>query len=461
MGSSVYRRAAPDPLPVEPYFQKLPGSEAFLRAVAEEPLEDLHRLALADWLDEHGQAPRAAFIRAQCQMERFPAGHAARSILDHQANDLLRRHGKEWAAGLPGGSRRAEATNFHRGMLEGLSIDLSRARPRCEPLFRTADVRRLGLTLTSGEPLRRFLEAPWLPNLTHLEFDLSWSQPVANDDLEALAHCPRVRGLVSLRLSRPWVSGQFPPLSRMFLLPHLRRLDVWGYALDEPTAGALAGHIVTIPLRELRLNGVTPPALRALTHAPLAGLHALAISSMALRSSDFEELARSESLPGLRELSLRHTPFAVKAMKALIGWPLLSGLSCLRLGGTALTGDAVRLLARSPAVASLRVLDLDPNNYIRERGILALAESPYLSNLESLTLPYLGLHPRAAGVLLRSGVLGNLTALSLRRCGGRQFGGDLLASEHLGKLAFLDVRENGLTRKVKAAVRERWPFALV
>src|SRR6476659_7569532 len=41
---------------------------AFLRAIAEQPDDDLPRLVYADWLDEHGEPERAEFIRLQIEL---------------------------------------------------------------------------------------------------------------------------------------------------------------------------------------------------------------------------------------------------------------------------------------------------------------------------------------------------------------------------------------------------------
>jgi uncharacterized protein (TIGR02996 family) len=41
---------------------------ALVRAVLEEPGDDLPRLVFADWLEEHGQAERAEFCRVQCEL---------------------------------------------------------------------------------------------------------------------------------------------------------------------------------------------------------------------------------------------------------------------------------------------------------------------------------------------------------------------------------------------------------
>jgi uncharacterized protein (TIGR02996 family) len=46
---------------------------ALLRAVLDEPWDDLHRLVYADWLEEHGQAGRAEFVRLQVELGCMPA----------------------------------------------------------------------------------------------------------------------------------------------------------------------------------------------------------------------------------------------------------------------------------------------------------------------------------------------------------------------------------------------------
>lgn len=41
------------------------SEKAFLRAILDDPADDTARLVYADWLDDHGEAERAEFIRAQ------------------------------------------------------------------------------------------------------------------------------------------------------------------------------------------------------------------------------------------------------------------------------------------------------------------------------------------------------------------------------------------------------------
>ena len=45
---------------------------ALLEAIRASPDDDAPRLVYADWLEEHGDQPRAEFIRVQCALARLP-----------------------------------------------------------------------------------------------------------------------------------------------------------------------------------------------------------------------------------------------------------------------------------------------------------------------------------------------------------------------------------------------------
>ena len=81
---------------------------AFLEAIAEHP-DDLHRLAWADWLDDHGQTDRANFIRAQLRIASLPEEDVARDAAEDEADDLLAEHESEWLGGVA-----AVAARLHR-----------------------------------------------------------------------------------------------------------------------------------------------------------------------------------------------------------------------------------------------------------------------------------------------------------------------------------------------------------
>src|SRR6478736_3270237 len=94
--------------------------EALLRAVLAAPDDDAPRLIYADWLDEHGDPARAAFIRTQIEIARRPSSQARLVQLKQAESTLLRANRDAWTAWVPGW---AEARAFHRGFLEGIRAE--------------------------------------------------------------------------------------------------------------------------------------------------------------------------------------------------------------------------------------------------------------------------------------------------------------------------------------------------
>jgi uncharacterized protein (TIGR02996 family) len=52
---------------------------ALLGTILDQPDDDVPRLVYADWLDEHGDADRARFIRLQCAADELPYGPELRT----------------------------------------------------------------------------------------------------------------------------------------------------------------------------------------------------------------------------------------------------------------------------------------------------------------------------------------------------------------------------------------------
>src|SRR5262249_25552794 len=67
-----------------------------LCAVLAQPEDDLVRLACADWLDENGQAARAAFIRCQIALHQRPEFDPEAVDLDIRSETLLAEHERSW-----------------------------------------------------------------------------------------------------------------------------------------------------------------------------------------------------------------------------------------------------------------------------------------------------------------------------------------------------------------------------
>jgi uncharacterized protein (TIGR02996 family) len=101
--------------------------EAFLQTICENPDDDVPRLVYADWLEEHGDADRAEFIRVQIELAKMDRGDPRRSALAVREAELLRAGEaawrKEWPApvGFTWGSLR-------RGFPEAMVLDLEASR---------------------------------------------------------------------------------------------------------------------------------------------------------------------------------------------------------------------------------------------------------------------------------------------------------------------------------------------
>jgi uncharacterized protein (TIGR02996 family) len=87
---------------------------ALLQGAKEQPDDDLPRLVLADWLEEHGDADRAEFVRLQCALARTAEDDPRRAGLKARERARLKAHAPRWVGGL---RRFTQFWQFHRGLL--------------------------------------------------------------------------------------------------------------------------------------------------------------------------------------------------------------------------------------------------------------------------------------------------------------------------------------------------------
>jgi uncharacterized protein (TIGR02996 family) len=180
------------------------------------------------------------------------------------------------------------------------------------------------------------------------------------------------------------------------------------------------------PVRELRLDfdsaryDGTPrqrlALLRRLAASPhlgrLVGLEIGSASFDPLGRGEVRALAQSDRLVRLRSLALGPRSVSAAAMPELLPAPFLSGLAEFRLdGGGADLGNGLTRFLRSPRLGGLGTLALN-DVPLGGEGLSALAESPALANLTSLSLVRAGL--TAAALTTLGGVApARLTALDL------------------------------------------------
>ena len=75
--------------------------DALFQAILANPEDDAVRLVYADWLDEHGNAARAEFIRVQIRLAQLAPCDLEWPSLRQRELTLLQEHRRTWEAELP------------------------------------------------------------------------------------------------------------------------------------------------------------------------------------------------------------------------------------------------------------------------------------------------------------------------------------------------------------------------
>jgi uncharacterized protein (TIGR02996 family) len=464
---AVYRREPPDPLPIEPYFKKIRGAEAFLRAIAEEPLEDSHRLAFADWLDEHDHAARAEFIRLQCQRASLPSFHPLREWCEERIGRLLKDNAAEWMQGLDYGPGKPwNHGSFRRGMLERIDVDAGEGCDAVYAALKQADVRGVSLDRVDERALDALTGQEWLSRLTSLRVTLRITPWGTDDRVRAFARSPGLSNLTELDLFDSDLGSRYLViLFENLPSPPLTALGLEHNNVSTDAATALAGSRWFANVRELDVSRTfqhfTAAALRALVSSEnAANLTALKAYLTSINAGSIEALANSPFMANLATLCLNYNHVGSTGTRSLVKSPFLKSLTALDLGSAQLKAESVRTLVRSELFTRLRLLDLSLGKYTDD-ALKQLAAAPESVNLTALSLAYNDLDDGTAAALASSPLFRHLTALDVSNVKMSDTAvKSLLASPELTKLVHLDLRESA-GGPLKKALMKRWPFVLV
>jgi uncharacterized protein (TIGR02996 family) len=187
--------------------------EPFLRAIIEAPDDDAVRLVYSDWLEEHGEAEQARYLRAAIELENLPRRSKKRAALEETIKDLESAHSQKWLYGI--GLKSWMHVGFHRGLLNDIQLTPSEFFHDDAGWFERAPIRRLNICGLHGDS-------------------------IDGDGLKRLAKLPRLRRLHSLLL---WYCQGNLPWEALFLSPNLASLDTLSLAscmLDDETVELLA-----------------------------------------------------------------------------------------------------------------------------------------------------------------------------------------------------------------------------
>jgi uncharacterized protein (TIGR02996 family) len=229
-------------------------------------------------------------------------------------------------------------------------------------------------------------------------------------------------------------------------------------AANDPWAAATflaAGHPPLVAgLRVARMGGgaglLRAPAVRSVRHLDLRGCSVTGTNDVG------RTLGTSRNLAGLVQLGLRETFTDMVVAENIARNPALAGLRVLDLAGSQRLGRAglVSLLAGArPALADLDLSHVCP----RPAVLAAWAAEPALARLTCLRLNLNGLGDAAAATLATSPQLTGLRRLELRRNEIGPAGAAALAdSPYLGALTVLDLRSNPIPPAAATRLRARF-----
>jgi uncharacterized protein (TIGR02996 family) len=316
---------------------------ALMAAIIANPDEDTPRLALADWLDEHGDArdrARADFIRLQVAEARLPWREGAeRERLARAARKLEVKNRRAWLAPLHALDRMTPAswTTFSRGLLAYLPIVAS--------------------TFLKAPYQRGAADALAAVGVEHLQP----RGPLQNS--ARLAASPALRWVAGLVIERT-TSPALRALSASPNCQHLSELFLYAPRLTDADLAEFAGSTAMVRLRRFGVTAQpgasrhTARGLCAVLNSPrLPLLHALTVYDLRPKPVDYETILRARGAARLTHLWLRG-PIPL----ASILCTHLRQLCELRLDLTTVTdADVAALLARS-TLAQLMNLKLEGAN---------------------------------------------------------------------------------------------------
>jgi len=340
--------------------------DALLAAICANPREDTPRLVFADWLEENGQAERAAFIRTDVAMAQRDEWDAERLRWEAflTPSDLL---AQPWFAttfpALPRGVSWFGLANTRRGFPSGLEVRYPEVGLRELPsllsrhpvdvvafLHHTPDLRQVvrvrglegvrSLVFHTSRYSTRHL-APLLAGVWNaLEGLAFWDEGLRTDGVVALFASSIISGLTELRFSKAGRGAGRAVLDslRDAELPRLRVLDLRASLPGTDGIQMLAARRIPASVRLLdlaanQLSSERVPVLAAC--AELAPVKVLNLSGNQLGNAGAAAIFTSPHLAGLKVLDLSYCQVGDEALRALLDdSPLAEGLNLLNLTGS-------------------------------------------------------------------------------------------------------------------------------
>jgi uncharacterized protein (TIGR02996 family) len=388
---------------------------ALRRAVLAEPDEDLPRLAFADWLDENGRSARAELIRAQIEAARAEPFSPAQRTAAAVGGKLLAAHQTEWWGEF------RTAVQASLGDDEAVHVSEALAPP-------LPGVVRVQVQFERGFIGHVSLQSAVFVRVADAIFA---SEPVQ-----------------SLRVERTQTMHGPEP--------------VWGGL--EPVFES--GHLARVRRLEFapRTEFVHDEYVAFLATPHLAGLTDLAIRECPLQPPWVVDLLRGGALPALRGLALVDNPHLGSALAAGLAAANHRDLRRLDVSGVVFNADQLRTVLTSRCLRRVEELRLGCASRPGTPGPLFHSNPGWVLPLDHLVV--LDLNGQRLGNSNVGEILRQPAAAALRYLGLARNDLDAGAvrafaeSKHLN-VNHLDVRGNNLTPRDLAALKGRFPGAVV
>lgn len=338
------------------------SEQSFVEAILHSPDDDALRLIFADWLEERGD-PRGEFIRVQYALMDEKLDKRTWFELKTREEQLIAEHGRKWAGPVKDVAR---FYDFHRGMVEEVSLDAKLFLRHATLLFTSSPIR--SATIQPDEAVPPWEVGPDLtdvfdcPHLSRLEnLDLSLNE-LSDATVHLLAECSHLNSLKGLRLE-------------------LNQIGLDG-------ARALANSTAFPALRRLSLsyNPIEDMGFQTICASSALGqLTSLHVEQCDIGIDGLRSASKNFRLMNLEELNLGNNRMDRQTLAALARFPFAKTIQALRLHHSHLNSTAIQPLTDSPTFAGLKTLDLG-NNLLTDMAANHLAASPHLAGLKHLHL---------------------------------------------------------------------------
>ncbi len=404
--------------------------EAFIAAIAANPRDDVPRLVFADWLDEHGEAARAGFIRDQVHLAKLGPGsdeyrqlfsrtaETLRANLPAWIQDVCEAFGQptEWGPGKQSGARlgvdvgrfgfvhhhsttgNLYTVEFRRGFLEQATISpFDEAPPTAvEHLLRTHPVTRLGINMPKSAVSWERLSIPELnqvraldvagsgsPDVNQLFFDTPvWAGvrrlTVSVLPMPSLSRTSLAKRLVGLRIHA--TRGMFDELAQFPLDDRLQEFVI-----------LRSIHELLSPGHPRRVTDISD--LSAVAFRPT--LKRLDLTGCTVGDRGLAMFARGDVWIRLKALVLDRNRFGDPGWRDFVRGHRTPELRLLSASRNFITNDGAERLGRSSLAATLEYVDLRGNR-IDGKGAISLARSLAEGPLKKLLLAGNPIGPRDA-----------------------------------------------------------------